>query len=206
MKLKFIYTVIVLAIFGSAIAQGERKLNKHFTFVITGKLDTVASFSISQRVKRSGWGEFSGALTQALIAKGYSVVAENFTAPHCVNIVIDYGRGFSASKMQYFDLHGQFVSQINNAEVIGSFSYEGRFNTDDIADAIASELQKKNIIIIKEEQFQTATKQEVQPKREPRSNGTKSKEDKLAELKGLLDKGVISKEEYDDARKKIIEQ
>ena len=206
MNLKLIWTLLAVFISLSAISQGERKLGKHFSFVVTGKLDTVSSFSIVQRVKRSGWGEFSGALTQSLIAKNFSVVGENLAAPHGISIVIDYGRGFFASKMQYFDLRGQIVSQINNSEVVGSFSYEGRFNPDEIADAIADELKKKNLIVIKEEQTQAVINKEIPVKRETKLTGVKSKEDKLAELKDLFDKGLITKEEYEQARKKIIEE
>ena len=206
MLLKLVFTLSTFAILSSAFCQGERKLSKNFSFVITGKLDTVSTFTITQRVKRSGWGEFSGALTQSLIRNNFPVVTESLTTSHGIKIVIDYGRGFFAGKMQYFDLRGQLVNQTNNSEILGTFNYDGRFNPDDIADAVAAELKKKNLIVVKEEQIQATVKEEAPVKKETPSNGIKSKEEKLLELKALFDKGLITKEEYDQARKKIIEE
>ena len=91
MKYKIILTLTTIIIYCTASAQGERKLNKNFSFVITGKMDTIASFSIDSRVKRSGWGEFYGALTQALITKGFRVVnKENLNSNHRFSIIVDF--------------------------------------------------------------------------------------------------------------------
>ena len=128
MKYKIIFALTAIMISCSVIAQGEWKLDKNFSIVITQKLDTIASFSIETRVKRSGWGEFYGSLTQAFIAKGFPVInKENLNSKHSFSIIIDYGRGFFASKMQYFDLRGQIIDINNNSEVLGTFSYNGRF-------------------------------------------------------------------------------
>ena len=153
MKYKIIFALTAIMISCSVIAQGEWKLDKNFSFVITQKLDTIASFSIETRVKRSGWGEFYGSLTQAFIAKGFPVInKENLNSKHSFSVIIDYGRGFFASKMQYFDLRGQIIDINNNSEVLGTFSYNGRFNTDNISVAIASALKNKNPVIVKEEE------------------------------------------------------
>lgn len=203
MKYKIIITIALVIIGCSVMAQGERKLNKNFTFVITEKLDTIAAFSIDARVKRSGWGEFYGSLTQAFIAKGFQVInKENLNSTHSFSIVIDYGRGFAAGKMQYFDLRGQIIDIHKNSEVLGTFSYDGRFNPDDISVAIASALKDKNPIIVKEDQ----KKAEV-IKNEPQNTQTgKSKEDRLRELKNLFEKELITKEEYEKAKQKILEE
>ena len=107
--------------------------------------------------------------------------------------------------MQYFDLRGQLLNQLNNSEVIGSFSYDGRFNPDDIANAIATELKKKSLTVIKEEEKVTVLKEEVKATKETKTGDVKTKEERLIELKALFDKGLITKEEYELARKKIIE-
>ena len=190
-------------------AQGEKKLSKNFSFVISGGLDTISSFSIEQRVKRSGWGEFNGALTQSLVSKGFHVI-NNGKSIHSYKIIIDYGRGFFASKMQYFDLRGQIIDINNNSEVLGTFAYDGRFEPDNIGEAIALKLKEKNPTIIKEDVTIEIGKEEIKndlkDNETTNSNQTKSKEDKLIELKNLLDKNLISKDEYDRARKKIIEE
>ena len=188
-------------------AQGEWKLNKNFKFVITGKLDTIASFSIEQRVKRSGWGEFSGALSQAFIAKGFPVInKETMNTKHSFKIIIDYGRGFFASKMQYFDLRGQIVDINQNSEVLGTFSYDGRFDPDNIAVAIASTLKDKNPVIVKEEEKKEVIKEVVKENQTQNAKPTKSKEERLIELKNLFEKGLITKEEYDRAKQKILDE
>lgn len=206
MKCKIVLLLFMQITSFALFAQGERKLNKNFSFVITEKLDTVASFSIDAKVKRSGWGEFTGALTQALIAKGFSVTSkENLNSKHSISIVIDYSRGFFAGKMQYADLRGQMIGLNKNVEVFGTFGYKGRFNPDDIANAIAAELKSKNPIVIKEEE---KIKPVIEDKKDesPNFNQPKSKQEKLAELKSLYEKELITKEEYDRARQKIIEQ
>lgn len=211
MKYKITFALLILFSSLSVFAQGDKKLSKNFSFVITGGLDTISSFSIEQRVKRSGWGEFSGALTQSLVSKGFRVI-NNGKSNHSYMIIIDYGRGFFASKMQYFDLRGQIIDENNNSEVLGTFAYDGRFEPDNIGEAIASRLKEINPLIIKEEVKIDIPKEEV--KSESKDNEiitttikpTKSKEERLMELKNLYDKNLISKEEYERARKKIIEE
>lgn len=211
MKYKITFALLTLFFSLSVFAQGEKKISKNFSFVITGGLDTISSFSIEQRVKRSGWGEFNGALTQSLVSKGFRVI-NNGKSKHSFKIIIDYGRGFFASKMQYFDLRGQIVDVNNNSEVLGTFAYDGRFEPDNIGEAIASKLKENNPSIIKEEVAIEIPKEEIKIDSKDNeittvtSKPTKSKEDKLLELKNLFDKNLITREEYERARKKIIEE
>ena len=207
MKCKIILVLTAMTLSLAGVAQGEWKLNRNFKFVVTGKLDTIASFSIEQRVKRSGWGEFSGALTQAFIAKGFPVInKETLNSSHSFSITIDYGRGFFASKMQYFDLRGQIVDINKNSEVLGTFSYDGRFDPDDIAIAIASALKSNNPVIVKEEEKKEVVKEVIKESQTQNTKPTKSKEERLIELKNLFEKGLITKEEYDRAKQKILDE
>ena len=202
MKYKFILTVIALAFCYSTNAQSERKLNKNFSFVITGKLDTISSFSIGYTTKRSGWGEFYGALTQSLISKGFKVINQgNSYFRHSFKINIDYSRGFFAGSMQYENLRGQILD--NNSEVVGTFMYDGRFDTDDISNAIASALKSKYPIIVKEEEIKQDSKP---PSVSQSAQSGKSKEERLRELKDLFEKQLINKEEYEKAKQKILEE
>lgn len=153
MKKYFLFVILCLATTFS-FAQGERKLSKNFTFAVSGKMDTVASYKITQRAKHSGWGELYGSLSQSLITKGFKVINEGYTSPHSYTIVIDYTRGFSASKMQYSDLRGQILNS-RGSEIIGTFVYEGRFNPDDISEAIALKLKEIKPLIVKEEEYAT---------------------------------------------------
>jgi len=114
--------------------------------------------------------------------------------------------------MQYFDLRGQIIDVNKNSEVLGTFAYDGRFEPDNIGEAIASRLKEKNPAIIKEEVRIDIPKDEIKSDSKENeittttSKPTKSKEDRLIELKNLFDKNLISKEEYERARKKIIEE
>ena len=150
MKYKFLTFFVLLFFSITCFGQGERKLSKNFSFAFTKKLDTVWTFTITQRVKRSGWGEFYGSFTQALLMEGFTVMQENKHFAHSYDIIVDYTRGFSAGKMQYSDLSGQIINK--NSEIVGTFSYKGRFNPDEISTAIASKLQKADIVIVKFEQ------------------------------------------------------
>ena len=76
MKLRFYLITLCFIITVSVSAQGDRKLNKNFSFAVTGKMDTVASYKITQRVKRSGWGDVYGTLSQSLITNGFKVINE----------------------------------------------------------------------------------------------------------------------------------
>lgn len=204
MKLRFYLITLCFIITLSVSAQGDRKLNKNFSFAVTGKMDTVASYKITQRVKRSGWGDVYGTLSQSLITNGFKVINEEYTSPHSYIIVIDYSRGFSAGKMQFSDLRGQILNS-TGSETIGTFVYDGRFNPDDISVAIASKLKEIKPFIVKEEEVSTKQNTAKETPADEPIKGT-SKESRLAELKRLYDKGVITKEEYESARKKIIEE
>ena len=111
-------------------------------------------------------------------------------------------KAFSAGKMQYSDLRGQVIDVNKNSEVLGTFSYDGRFNPEDIAVAVASALKDKNPIIVKEEQKRLET-----VKDEPQNTQIgKSKEERLKELKNLFEKELITKEEYEKAKQKILDE
>ena len=205
--MKTIFILFALAITTNSFAQGERKLNKNFTFAVTGKMDSVASYKITSRVKRSGWGEFYGALSQSLVVNGFKVIGEDYTSPHSYIIVIDYGRGFFAGKMQYFDLRGQIITA-NGSETIGTFGYEGRFNPDDITAAIGSKLKEIKPFVVKEQEVSIRSTIINDPVTITNNEGPveNSKEKKLVELQELFKKNLITKEEYEEGRKKIIGQ
>lgn len=193
MKHKIISILAAIVICSSVMAQGERKLNENFTFRLA-KLDTIASFSIEQRSLKGAWGNFYNSLTDAFIANGFRVVAkEKSVSKHSFRIVIDYDRETAGSRTQYSNLTGEIIDVNNNSEVIGTFSYNKRFEIEDISNAIASKLKSKKPIIVKEEEIKSAI-------------STKSKEERLLELKNLFEKGLISKEEYENARRKLIEE
>ena len=200
---KLFLTLSIFFILTACFAQSERKLSKNFTFVTTGKLDTISSFSIGYNIKRSGWSELYGSLTQALIAKGFKVNSQgNSTSLHSYKINIDYSRGFFAGSMQYENLRGQIIEPLNS-EVVGTFSYDGRFDTDDISNAIANAIKNKNPVIIKEEEVKNEPKV-TEIAKNPQT--VKTKEDRLRELKDLFEKELITKEEYEKAKQKILDE
>ncbi len=81
--------------------------------------------------------------------------------------------------------------------------YDGRFDTDDISNAIASALKNRNPIILKEEEIKQDSKSSSVSQS---AQAGKSKEERLRELKDLFEKQLINKEEYEKAKQKILEE
>jgi hypothetical protein len=67
---------------------------------------------------------------------------------------------------------------------------------------VASTLKNKNPVIVKEEQ----KKPEIIKNEPPSNQSGKSKEERLKELKNLFEKDLITKEEYEKAKQKILEE
>lgn len=200
MKLKHLLALACIVIYVSASAQGERKLNKYLAVTISGKLDTVSAFSFDKSTpRRTGWGIIYNAFTKAFISNGFPVVEKASAASaHTYNILIDY----EYHGTQFSNLRGQIIDVSNGSEIIGTFTYEKKFEVDDIAGGLATNLKSKNPVIQKEE----VKKQAAKTDDSQNTKQVRSKEDRLRELKDLFEKQLITKEEYDKAKQKILEE
>ncbi|MBL0182686.1 MAG: SHOCT domain-containing protein [Chitinophagaceae bacterium] len=200
MKWKSLLAVMAIFIYVASFAQGDRKLSKYLTINISGKMDTVSAFSIDKNTpKRAGWGIIYSAFTKAFISAGLPVVEKaNAASSHSYNIMIDY----EYHGTQFSNLRGQIVDVSNGSQIIGTITYEKKFEVDDISSGIADNIKSKNPVIQKAEiKKDNLVKEETQNMKQGRS-----KEDRLRELKDLFEKQLITKEDYDKAKQKILEE
>ena len=160
----------------------------------------VSSFSIDKTLaKKAGWGIIYSALTKAFISSGFPVVERSSaTGTHSYVVIIDY----EYHGTQFSNLQGQIVDVSNGSQIIATFSYDKKFEADDLAGGIADYLKSKSPVIKRGEiRKETVAKDETQNTKPGRS-----KEDRLRELKDLYDKQLITKEDYDKAKQKILEE
>ena len=80
--------------------------------------------------------------------------------------------------------------------IIGVFNYDGRYELDNVAVAIASRF-KAFISQINNDNQTTVPKKGAE---------AKTKEEKLKELKDLFEKQLINKEDYDRQKQKILDE
>lgn len=200
MKRKNFLTVMAILIYAAAFAQGDRKLSKYLTINITGKMDTVSAFSIDKTTpKRAGWGIIYSAFTKAFISAGLPVVEKaNAVSSHSYNILIDY----EYHGTQFSNLRAQIVDVSNGSQIIGTITYEKKFEVDDITGGIADNIKSRNPVIQKVE----TRKENVAREETQNIKPGRSKEDRLRELKDLFEKQLITKEDYDKAKQKILEE
>ena len=193
--MKKLYPSIVIALLSiTTFAQDAEKMRKHLKVTYSDKYDKTATISFDHKnPNKHGFDEISAAFRNAFVSHHFTV-KDN---PQYI-LSMDYGYLYSIPRyrMQYSNLTAEIIDLNNNRTVIATIVYNGKFELDAISDAVAVELNKA-----------ITPKVAGTPSVEKQNTPTiKSKEDKLAELKNLLEKNLISKEEYDRARKKIIEE
>lgn len=200
MKKNNLLVLLTLLLCVSASAQGSRKLDKYLSVTISGKLDTVSAFSIDKSTpKRAGWGIIYNAFTKAFISSGFPVVEKaNAASAYSYNILLDY----EYHGTQFSNLRGQIIDVSNGSQIIGSITYDKKFEADDLAGGISDYIKSKSPVILRGEiRKEAVAKEETQ-----NAQGPKSKEARLRELKDLYEKQLITKEDYDKAKQKILEE
>ncbi len=98
---------------------------------------------------------------------------------------------------------GQIVDLNNDSEVVATFSYSGNFDMDAVAQAVAEKLNEAKtndstkIIVTDTSKISAPTNTSTNPI-------PKTKEEKLIELKQFYEKQLITKEEYEEQKKKVL--
>lgn len=200
MKKAYLLAAWVLLTGASAAAQGSRKLDKYLNIMVTGKMDTVSSFSIDKTLpKKAGWGIIYNAFTKAFISNSFPVLERAANMPaHSYAIIIDY----EYHGTQFSNLRGQVVDLSNGSQIVGTITYERKFDADDLTAGIAGYFKDKNPVIQKGEMRKDVPAvSDAQNTQQPRS-----KEARLRELKDLYEKQLITKEDYEKAKQKILEE
>ena len=186
--MKLLLTVIAFSLLPTIIfAQDAKKMKKHLTVSYTSAFDKTASISFDRtNPDKHGFDDISAAFKTAF-------ASQNFTITNNLKYVLtmDYKYGYVISqyRMQYSNLTAQVLDLSNNRTVVATIVYDGKFELKPVAEAVATELMKATI--------------PTESKKQNTSN-PKSKEEKLIELKGLFEKQLITKEEYEREKAKIL--
>ncbi len=204
MKQKIILILSVFFVSLMAFGQNPKEMKSNLQVIVANNFDFSSPMSFDRKnPNKHGWDKVNDFFTEAFIAKGFKVTdtilrnSNPGSIHHYVFVIeYDYGYKISAYKMQYKNMTGQILDIRNNSEIVGSFSYDGRYNNSGVAEAIASRLANMAIV-----NGSIKPKKETQNKLVP-----KSKEDRLREIKDLLDKDLITKEDYQNEKKKILEE
>ena len=115
------------------------------------------------------------------------------------------GTAIPTGEIQCKNFTGQIVDLNNDSEIIATFSYSGNFDMDAVAEAIAEKLNDAKVVETAEIE-EPETPQVETPKSSPTKSTAKTKEERLIEIKGFYEKQLITKEEYEEQKKKILEE
>ena len=184
-----IITILFFSI--NCFGQDAAKMKKHLTVNITDKFDKTASVSFGRTVAdKHGFDEISGLFKNAFVGKGF-IVKDN---PQYM-LMMDYGYVYviSAYRMQYSNLKAEIIDMTNNKTIVATIVYDGRFETDALSLAVAEELSKAAPL-------KAATQKTISVP----ASSTKTKEERLTELKQFYEKQLITKEEYEESKRKIL--
>lgn len=187
--------LLIISIF--SFGQDEKKMSKHLTVFVDEMYNSSLPISFDRKdPHKNGWEEFSSTFENSFISKGFNVILAKVTdSKSNYIIIIDYKYGYSISmyRMQCSDLTGQIIDKNSQNKVVGTFKYDGRFEIPNVADAIAKILNEKK-----------GTSKTTETPKKTTADKPKTKEDKLVELKQLYEKQLITKEDYEEQKKKIL--
>jgi len=186
--MKLLLTTIVIVLLPTIIfAQDAKKMKKHLKVTYTSNFDKTASISFDHtNPDKHGFDDISTAFKNAFISQKFTV---NSNPQYILTMDYKYGYVISQYRMQYSNLTAQILDFKNNKTVVATIVYDGKFELNPVAEAVATELMKAA----------TPTSSEKQNTSKP-----KSKEEKLIELKGLFEKQLITQEEYEREKAKIL--
>lgn len=193
MKSNKLILIVFLLIYMKPFAQDAKKMSKFLKVTTTGMYNKNATISFDHLTpNKHGFVEISTMFKNAFIAKKFTL---KDSSQYLMVMDYEYGYDIANYRMQYKNFNAQILDLNNNRTVVATIVYKGRFETDSVANAVANELDKTII------PDNVSTPKIKTPNTTP---ATKTKEERLVELKQLYEKQLITKEEYDEARKKIL--
>lgn len=194
---KRIIVTLLLFLSISSYSQDTKKMAKNLTVTPTAEFDKTNSISFDRKnPEKHGFDDISGMFKNAFVTKKF-IVKEN--PQYLLVMDYDYGYVISAYRFQYSNLTAEVLDLNNNRKVVATIIYKGRFQIDAVANAVAAELDKTTPPI-------NGTKKEEIQITSPKITSTKTKEEKLVELKQFYEKQLITKEEYEAQKKKVLEE
>jgi hypothetical protein len=198
MKTKQIIFIAFLIITTTSFAQDAKKMAKFLTVTPTVDYDkTVSMFFDRKNPEKHGFEDISAMFKNAFVAEKFTVKED----PRYLLVMdYDYGYVISGYRFQYSNLTAEVLDLKNNRTIVATIIYKGRFEIDALANALAAELSKT---VVPEN---SSVKETETPKTAPTKTATKTKEERLVELKGLYEKELITKDEYEAQKKKILDE
>lgn len=200
MKSKYFFILALSVICIPSIAQDAKKMAKNLRVTPTEFFDKSASISFDRKnPAKHGFEDISAMFKNAFVTKQFTV-QEN--SKYLLVMDYDYAYVISAYRYQYSNLTAEIIDLSNNRTVVATIIYKGRFEIDAVADAVAAELAKAKLPkesakVLPEAQKTTTPVNTTVTK-------TKTKEEKLVELKQFYEKQLITKEEYEEQKKKVL--
>jgi len=191
--MKLLLTTIAIALLPTIVlSQDAKKMKKHLTVAYTSSFDKTASISFDRtNPDKHGFDDISSAFKNAFISQKFTVSDD---PKYILTMDYKYGYVISQYRMQYSNLTAQVLDLRNNKAVVATIVYDGKFELKPVAEAVAAELQKATIPL-------AASNSEKQNASKP-----KTKEEKLVELKNLFEKQLITKEEYEREKAKVLSE
>jgi hypothetical protein len=191
----FIFSVFAI----TSYAQDAKKMAKNLKVVTTENFDKTASISFDRKnPQKHGFEDISAMFKNAFVSNKFSVKGN----PRFLLVMdYDYGYVIAAYRFQYSNLTAEILDLENNRAVVATIIYKGRFEIDAVADAVAVELARRdtpaNVVVPEKEVIAPETPP-------PAKVVVKTKEEKLVELKQFYEKQLITKEEYEEQKKKVL--
>lgn len=191
--MKNIYTIITIALLSiNSFGQNAEKMKQHLTVKLTDKFDKTATISFDHTVPgKHGFDEISSSFKNAFASHNFTI-KEN--SQYVLRMEYKYGYVIAMYRMQYSNLTAQILDLNNNKTIVATIIYDGRFELDPVANAIAVELSKAATLNIS---TTPVAKKQTSPT-------SKSIEEKLIELKNLFEKELITQEDYDKQKAVIL--
>lgn len=180
----------------SSFAQSPRKIKKNLSILVLGNFDPGYVFSFEREYPdKQGWPPIEKNFREAFTYLGLKV--DSTPSSHRYSLVMDYFYGYikNAYHKRYKNLVGKIIDVDNPSKPIATLHFNGRYDNAILSDTIAARIGQ----LVKAQQNNASTFQSAQ-------SSARSKEDRLTELKHLLEKGLITKEDYEAQKTKILNE
>lgn len=141
MRITFLLLVFVSPIIG--FSQDAIKMKKHLTVFVTDKYKSNIPVCFErENPNKHGWDNFSEIFKTAFVSRDFKILTVSDTCrKYIIEMDYDYGYAIYAYRMQCANLKGRIIDINNNREIIGTINYNGRFEIENVATAIAIELK-----------------------------------------------------------------
>ena len=186
---------LLFSLSANTFGQSKKEFAKHLTIFTSEKFDKRYQIAFEKKNPgKHGFDKFEAGFTETFKKNGFTVVSliniSEKKGKYKIVIDYDYGYLIYAYKMQYSNLKADIID-METLEVVGSITFNDRFNIKETGEKISEILQSKPF-----------------PKFEipPVTKAPKTKEERLRELKDLFEKNLITQQEYDTQKKRILEE